>query len=108
MTSVKVKFRESTIENKEGILCFQLIHNRKTKLVTTRFRLFSDEWDDRLSAVIIDGADKKRSSYLQNLKEGLESEVQQIYDLIFILDKRSSYTAGELAEYYVNQSFNGY
>ncbi|MDR3047417.1 MAG: site-specific integrase [Bacteroidales bacterium] len=108
MTSVKIKFRKSTIENKEGVLCFQLIHNRKTKLVTTRFRLLSSEWNDRLSTVITDGADKDRSCYLQNLKEGLELEVRQIYGLISILEKRSSYTTGELTEYYTSQSFNGY
>ena len=50
MTSVKVKFRKSTIKNREGVLYFQLIHNRKTKLITTRFRLHPHEWNARLSS----------------------------------------------------------
>ena len=32
MTSVRTKFRRSTIDNKEGVLYFQLIHCRKVKL----------------------------------------------------------------------------
>ncbi len=76
MTSVKIKFRASTIKNKEGVLYFQLIHNRKVKLVTTRFRLYPYEWDDRLSTVIIENAQDERITYLQNLKNGLENEVQ--------------------------------
>lgn len=45
---------------------------------------------------------------MQNLKDGLESEVQQIFELISILEKRSEYTIGELVEYYMNNTFNGY
>ena len=108
MTSVKVKFRKSTIKNREGVLYFQLIHNRETKLITSCFRLHPHEWNDRLSAVVIDSTDNERNLYLQNIEEGLESENQQIYTLIAMLEKRGDYTIKELAEYYVDNSFNGY
>ena len=108
MTSVKVKFRKSTINGKEGVLYFQLIHNRKTKLVTTRFRLYPHEWSAHLSAVITEKADSGRVAYLQNIKEGLEFEIRQIYTLITMLEKRGNYTTKELAEYYIDNSFNGY
>jgi site-specific recombinase XerD len=108
MASIKIKFRKSTIRNKEGVLYFQLIHNRKTKLITSRFRLHPHEWNQRLSTVIMGNANSERYVYLQNTEEGLKSEVQQIYDLIGILEKRSSYTVQELVEYYVSHSFNGY
>ena len=82
--------------------------NRKAKLVTTRFHLFPCEWDNHLSSVITECTEIDRSRYLRGIKEKLELEVQQIYDLISVLEKRNSYTAEELAEYYTNQSFNGY
>ncbi len=87
MTSVKIKFRKSTIEHKEGVLY---------------------EWDEHLSTVVTDDTNKDRGIYLQNVKKGLELEIQRVYDLISILEKRGEYTIGELVEYYVNQSFNGY
>jgi site-specific recombinase XerD len=34
--------------------------------------------------------------------------MQQVGDLIAVLEQRGDYTAGELAEYYVNQALNGY
>jgi len=108
MASVKVKFRKSTIKSKEGVLYFQLIHNRKTKLITSRFRLYPHEWNQRLSSVIMDNASSERCVYLQNTAENLKLEVQQIYDIVNILEKRGNYTVQELAEYYVSQSFNGY
>jgi site-specific recombinase XerD len=70
--------------------------------------LFPTEWDDRLSSVITDTANHERRLYLQNIKEGLESEMRQIYNLISILEKRDDYTTTELVEYYINNSFNGY
>lgn len=108
MTSVKIKFRESTIKKKEGVLYFQLIHNRRTKLITSRFRLYPHEWDQRLCTIRMDSVDNERSIYLQNIEENLKLEVQQIYDLINIFEKRSDYTVQELVEQYVNHSFNGY
>lgn len=92
MTSVKIKFRKSTIKNKEGVLYIQIIHSRETKLITTRFRLHSFEWDNRSSTVITNTIDSKRISYLQNIKDGLESEIRQINDLISILEKRGDYS----------------
>ena len=108
VTSIKVKLRKSTIKNREGVLYFQLIHNRKVKLVTTRFRLFDFEWNERLSAVIMCNTDVERKSYLKNIKEGLESEIQQLSALISIFEKRGNYAIEELVEYYLNHSFNGY
>lgn len=69
MTSIKIKFRKSTIRNKEGVLYFQLIHNRKTKLITSRFRLYPHEWNRRLSSVIMDNANSERSVCLQNIED---------------------------------------
>ena len=108
MTSVKVKFRKSTIENKEGVLYFQLIHNRKTQLISTRFRLHPYEWNTQANKVITENANCERSIHLQYIQEGVESEVRQIYDLIALLEKRSDYTTKKLGEYYRSHSFNGY
>ena len=44
-TSVKLKFIPSKIEGKTGVICLQLIRNRKMKLLRTQFSLFPDEWD---------------------------------------------------------------
>jgi site-specific recombinase XerD len=107
MTSVRIKFRKSAIRDKEGVLYFQIIHKRKAKLITTRFHLFSHEWDARSSTARIDNANSERGMYLQNMEESLNIETRQIYDLISMLEKRNDYTVKELAEYYIHHSFNG-
>ena len=108
MTTIKVKLRKSAIKNREGVIYFQLIHNRKVKLVTTRFRIFVFEWDKHLSTIITCNSNTERASYLKNIKKSLESEIQQLSTLIFTFEKQSNYTIEELVEYYRNNSFNGY
>ena len=53
-TSIKLKFIPSKIKNKKGVICLQLIRNRKIKLLRTRFRLFPDEWDKQQETILFD------------------------------------------------------
>ena len=38
MATVKIRFRASTVENKEGTLVYQVIHKRQTRQVSTGYR----------------------------------------------------------------------
>ena len=107
-TSVKLKFTPSKIKGKTGIICLQLIHNRKTKFLRTRFRLFPHEWDKQRESVQFENADFGRIPYLQSVITGLESELKQIDKLVRLLDIRGNYSIKELADLYTNNSFNGY
>lgn len=40
MASIKVKFRPSTIDGKEGTLYYQVIHNRVVRQINTDYKLF--------------------------------------------------------------------
>lgn len=106
--TLKIKFRKSAIKNKEGVLYFQLIHKRKVKQITTRFRLFSFEWDNRLSSVITSNANEERRLYLQNMKERLELDIKTINQLINILEKRSDYSINDFLEYYKDNFSNSF
>lgn len=107
MTSIKVKFRTSTIPKREGVIYFQLIHNRKVKLITTRFRLLTGEWDEKKGCVKCNAADSKRQKKLQQIKKGIDAELKTLEELINMLNKRNHYSVDELAEYYVSESFTG-
>jgi site-specific recombinase XerD len=91
-TSIKLKFISSKVKEKEGVICLQLIHNRKVKLLRTRFHLHPYEWENQP----------------EHIKTGLETELRQISDLVCLLKMRGDYTVEELADLYTNNSFNGY
>ncbi len=40
MASVKVKFRPSTVNGREGTLYYQFIHNRVVRQINTEYKLF--------------------------------------------------------------------
>ena len=49
MATIKVKFRASSVEMKEGSLYYQVIHNRLARQVHTGYKLFPSEWDAGIS-----------------------------------------------------------
>ena len=106
-TTIKLKFIPSKIESKAGVVCLQLIHNRKTKLLRTRFRLFPAEWDNQNETVLFGHFDMERHAYLQSVKTGLNAELKQISELIRLFETKGDYTVNELADLYQNNSFNG-
>ncbi|WP_251621693.1 tyrosine-type recombinase/integrase [Odoribacter lunatus] len=46
MTSIKLKFRTHTNDNKKGVLYFQIIHNRIVKQVKTDYCIYVSEWQN--------------------------------------------------------------
>lgn len=51
MASVKVKFRPSTVNGKEGTLYYQVIHNRVVRQINTEYKLFVSASDGLESAI---------------------------------------------------------
>jgi site-specific recombinase XerD len=103
-----MKFKPSNVSNKEGVICLQLIHNRKVKLLRTRFRLYPNEWDNKHETVFFEDTQPERQIYLQSIKTGLSAELKQLDELIRLLEMKSDYTVDKLAGLYTNNSFNGY
>ena len=53
MASVKVKFRPSTVNGREGTLYYQVIHNRVVRQINTEYKLFVSEWDCHSETVVL-------------------------------------------------------
>lgn len=53
MASVKVKFRPSTVNDREGTLYYQVIHNRVVRQINTEYKLFVSEWDYHSETVVL-------------------------------------------------------
>ena len=79
MTSINVKLRPSTSEGKEGTIYYQIIHNRVIRQQKTDYHLFTHEWDEKRSAVIIND---NRSNYLQSVKERISWDIRRWENII--------------------------
>ncbi len=100
MASIKVKYRPSAIEGKEGGIYYQVIHGRTVRQINTDCRLFRNEWDNGASAVRISpSATENRKSYLQSVVEKIKWGKKRIEAVITLLDgKGKPYTADEVVE----------
>ena len=94
MTSIKVKFRPSTVDGKEGGLYFQIIHNRVVRQLNTDYRVFAEEWDAESESVIVNG---NRSNLLLGIQERLVWDVARLEKVVHSLEtERRRFTADDV------------
>ncbi len=100
MASIKVKYRPSTTDSKEGGIYYQVIHGRIVRQINTDCRLFRYEWDSSASAVkILPSTTENRKSYLQSVVERIKWDKKRLEAVIALLDgKGKPYTADEVVE----------
>ena len=53
MASIKLKFRVSSLPEKEGTLYFQVIHERVVKQIGTSYRIYESEWDEHRCDIVM-------------------------------------------------------
>ena len=94
MTSIKVKFRPSTVDGKEGGLYFQIIHNRVVRQLNTDYKVLAEEWDAESESVIVNG---NRSNLLLGIQERLAWDVARLDKVVHSLEtERRRFTADDV------------
>lgn len=82
MISVKLKFRPSVNIDKEGSLVFQLIHGRLVRRITSKYKIFSSEWDERNGCIILPLRSSPRYEQLSLIRFNVEWELRRIDSII--------------------------
>ena len=95
MASIKVKFRPSKNENKEGTIYYQNIQNRVTRQFKTDYRLFMNEWNKDNNTIMF--INNSRQNYLQSIKNHIDWDIKRLQGIIEHLEKkRLKYTADDI------------
>lgn len=81
MTSVKVKFRPSSIDGKEGTIYYQIIHNRMTRQVATGYKVYAGEWDEKHQG-IVPTQDSERTNTLPAIRENIRWDMERLNRII--------------------------
>ena len=103
MASIKVKFRPSTSENKEGTIYYQIIQNRVIRQLKTDYRLFMYEWNEESNAIII--TNNSRQNYLQSIERRIGWDIKRLQSIINQLEnKRVKYTADDIISTFQKQA----
>ena len=87
MASVKVKFRPSTQERKEGTIYYQVIHKRIVRQLATDYKIYEHEWNARKS--MSPNADNtQRNHQLIELRKCIDQDIERLKRIILELDRK--------------------
>ena len=102
MASIKVKFRPSINENKEGTIYYQIIQNRVIRQLKTDYRLFMYEWNEDNNAIIV--TNSSRQNYLQSIEERIDWDIKRLQSIINQLEnKRVKHTVDDIISTFQKQ-----
>ena len=102
MTSIKIKFRPSVVNGKEGSLYFQIIHNRVVRQLNTDYKVFANEWDAQTESIAVCGI---RSNLLLDIQERLSWDVVRLEKVIRLLETESRrFTADDVITLFHKQT----
>lgn len=113
MVSIKLKFRASTIEGKEGSLYYQVIYNRVIRQVPIPYRIFPEDWNPEIEDLIIKPP-STRVNYLESIRRIVRCDTERfkrIFKDLFSNNEKSLTTDMIVAEFQKHtsgHSFFGY
>lgn len=98
MASIKVKFRPSTVADREGTVYYQIIHERKVRQLVSRYKVFPSEWDVS-SATVRVVPDGGRHSFLLSVRARVRMDVERLIRIDRRLDADGlPYTADDVID----------
>ena len=108
MATVKIKFRASASETKEGTLFYQVIHNRVARQIHIGYKLYPQEWDAENKEIIFPSdTGEARRSYLVSLKTAVQEDTKRLRSIVSHLDRSgNTYTAEEVVAKYRSPTDN--
>lgn len=99
MTSIKVKFRSSPKEGKEGAIYYQIIHNRVVRQIVTDYHIWANEWDAKFATVIVCGNSRVR--FLKSVRERIHWDMERLDRICKRFDSKClMYSADDIVEEY--------
>lgn len=100
-TSIKLKFRPSTKLDKEGVLYYQLIHERRVKYLKTHYRIVGNEWDDNKGCIMLISNDSLRKHQLESIVRCIQWDIQRLEKIIREYDEKgNTYSLEHIADAY--------
>lgn len=98
MTSIKVKFRPSTVSGQEGAIYYQITHERKVRQLAAGYKVFPSEWDESRSMVAA-GCHGERRPALLAIRDRIRWDLERLTKIGRRLDANGlKYTADDVID----------
>ena len=104
MASIKVKFRPSSAEGREGSIYYQILHERKPRQLLSDYHVLPSEWDETRSMVAPPRAGE-RYTLILSVREKIRCDVERLARIIRSLNAGGmAYTSEDVVEEYRRQA----
>lgn len=106
MTTIKIRYRSSTVKDKVGIVYYQIIHNRVVRQLKTDYRIFIEEWNEKRATIkTCDTVNSGRTSYLNSVQQRINWDIKQLNVIINKLENNlTPYSAGDVIRIFQSQA----
>ena len=96
MASIKIKFRASIKNDKQGTIYYQIIQNRIIRQYRTNYQIYPNEWNNQTSSIVI-ADNSARFDYLSAIKKRITTDMNGFWLIICELNyKRANYSADDI------------
>jgi len=94
MVTVKIKFRPSAADGREGTIYYQVIHNRTARQVATGYKVYAHEWDE-WERRIVPSRSPERTNLLLSLQEKIRCDMARFSRIAASFLRRGLYFGAE-------------
>lgn len=101
MTTTKVKFRPSTVAGRPGSIVYLVTHRRVVRQITTGYKIYPDEWDEKHSVVALIADNAIRTKVIQSIRQKLHWDLERLRRIISKFEnKMEEYSTDEVIDEY--------
>ncbi len=106
MDSIRLRFRASTVPDKEGVLYFQIIHDRSIRRVKAGYHIYAEDWDEETNSIIIPEKSHPRHERLSAILSDVSWKVKRFENLKKIFENKF-HTVEEIAKAFQGETEEG-
>lgn len=88
MATVKLKFRPSIVAGRPGTIIYLITHRRTVRQITTEYRVFSDEWDEKQSRLVTIHK-FGRAETVRTISQRIHQDMERLNSIIDKFDRKS-------------------
>lgn len=88
MATVKLKFRPSMVAGRPGTIVYLIAHRRTVRQITTEYRVFSDEWDEKQSRLVTIHK-FGRAETVRTISQRIHQDMERLNSIIDNFDRKS-------------------
>lgn len=98
MTTIKVKFRHSTVADREGSIYYQIIHQRKVRQVPTKYKVLPAEWNES-RCTVTSSQKNERKLFIFSIRDRIRADIERLNKIVRKLESEGmAYSADDVID----------